>query len=65
MHPKVQRDLDLLRTGLDALGEAALHGNVTVVVIDEVGGPLTGDLSALIHKMQVALGEVHEFIEKK
>lgn len=61
---EVLRDLYLLETGLDALGEAAVSGRVTVVVVDEVDGVLTGDLPSLIVKLKDALRRVRDSLAK-
>ncbi len=57
------RDLDLLEVGLDVLGEAAVTGRVTVIVVDEVDGALTGDLPSLIARLRDALRRVRERIK--
>ncbi len=62
MDAKVLRDLDLLEVGLDALGEAAVTGRVTVVFVDEVDGALTGDLPSLIGRLRDALRRVRDGI---
>lgn len=64
MDAEVLRDLYLLETGLDALGEAAVSGRVTVVVVDEVDGVLTGDLLSLIVKLKDALRRVRDSLAK-
>lgn len=57
MKTQAVRDLELLRLGLEVLEEAAVSGNVTIIVVDERGA-VSGDLPELLRKMEEALGRV-------
>ncbi len=53
----------LLEVGLDVLGEAAVTGRVTVIVVDEDDGALTGDLPSLIARLRDALRRIRGRLE--